>query len=102
MAAITVRGGLGIEIGPVPAAEGGLVERMTLRLVVLRDFAGNVHFVRNGQIQVVTNMTKDYGRYVIAATVRSPVAAGNYPIGRWILNETRKTNSQQHIRKIAC
>ena len=46
------------------ADKGGLVERMTLRLVVLRDLAGNVHYVRNGQIQVVTNMTKDYGRYV--------------------------------------
>lgn len=46
------------------ADKGGLVERMTLRLVVLRDLSGNVHYVRNGQIQVVTNMTKDYGRYV--------------------------------------
>jgi small-conductance mechanosensitive channel len=44
--------------------KGGVVERMTLRMVVLRDLAGNVHFVRNGQIQVVTNMTKEYGRYV--------------------------------------
>jgi small conductance mechanosensitive channel len=33
-------------------------------MVVLRDLAGSVHYVRNGQIQVVTNMTKDYGRYV--------------------------------------
>lgn len=46
------------------ADKGGLVERMTLRLVVLRDLNGNVHYVRNGQIQVVTNMTKDYSRYV--------------------------------------
>jgi small-conductance mechanosensitive channel len=44
--------------------KAGLVERMSLRLVVLRDQAGNVHYVRNGHIQVVTNMTKDYGRYV--------------------------------------
>ncbi len=44
--------------------KGGIVERMTLRMVVLRDLAGNVHYVRNGQIQVVTNMTKEYGRYV--------------------------------------
>jgi small-conductance mechanosensitive channel len=105
VAAITVMGELGIEIGPVLAAagivglavgfgaqnlvqdvisgffilmedqvrvgdvvqiadKGGLVERMTLRLVVLRDLAGNVHYVRNGQIQVVTNMTRDYSRYV--------------------------------------
>lgn len=44
--------------------KSGLVEKVNLRMVVLRDLAGNVHYVRNGQIQTVTNMTKDYGRYV--------------------------------------
>ena len=44
--------------------KGGLVERITLRMIVLRDFAGNVHYVRNGQINVVTNMTKEYSNYV--------------------------------------
>lgn len=44
--------------------KGGLVERMTLRMVVLRDLSGNVHYLRNGTIQVVTNMTKDYSQYV--------------------------------------
>lgn len=55
-----------IRVGDVVqvADKGGLVERMTLRMVVLRDLAGNVHYVRNGHIQVVTNMTKEYGRYV--------------------------------------
>ncbi len=46
------------------AGKGGFVERLNLRMVVLRDLAGNVHYVRNGQIDVVTNMTKDYSRYV--------------------------------------
>ena len=40
--------------------KGGLVERVTLRMVILRDFSGSVHYVRNGKIDVVTNMTKDY------------------------------------------
>jgi len=44
--------------------KGGLVERITLRMIVLRDAAGNVHYVRNGQIHVITNMTKEYSRYV--------------------------------------
>jgi small-conductance mechanosensitive channel len=44
--------------------QGGVVEKITLRTVILRDLSGNVHFIRNGQIQVVTNMTKEYGRYV--------------------------------------
>lgn len=43
---------------------GGLVESVNLRLTKLRDLSGNVHFVRNGQITVVTNMTKEYSRYV--------------------------------------
>ena len=55
-----------IRVGDVVqiAGKGGLVEKVTLRLVVLRDLAGNVHFVRNGSIDVVTNMTMDYSRYV--------------------------------------
>jgi small conductance mechanosensitive channel len=42
----------------------GLVERVNLKMVVLRDLDGNVHYVRNGRIDVVTNMTKDYSRYI--------------------------------------
>lgn len=44
--------------------QGGLVEQITLRMIVLRDLAGNVIFIRNGKIDMVTNMTKDYSRYV--------------------------------------
>ncbi len=46
------------------AGKGGFVERVTLRMVILRDLAGNVHYVRNGEINIVTNMTKEYSRYV--------------------------------------
>jgi small conductance mechanosensitive channel len=55
-----------IRVGDVVeiADKGGLVERLNLRMVVLRDLAGNVHYVRNGKIDIVTNMTKDYSRYV--------------------------------------
>ncbi len=55
-----------IRVGDVVdiAGKGGLVERVTLRTTVLRDLAGNVHYVRNGQIDVVTNMTKEYSHYV--------------------------------------
>jgi small-conductance mechanosensitive channel len=44
--------------------KGGLVEKVNLRMVILRDLAGNVHFIRNGKIDIVTNMTKDYSHYV--------------------------------------
>jgi small conductance mechanosensitive channel len=55
-----------IRVGDVVeiAGKSGLVERINLRMVVLRDLSGNVHYVRNGKIDVVTNMTKDYSRYV--------------------------------------
>ncbi|MDE3067324.1 MAG: mechanosensitive ion channel family protein [Verrucomicrobiota bacterium] len=44
--------------------KGGMVEQINLRMVVLRDLAGNAIFIRNGKIDMVTNMTKDYSRYV--------------------------------------
>lgn len=43
-------------------SRAGMVERITLRMIILRDFAGNVHYVRNGKIDVVTNMTKEFSR----------------------------------------
>lgn len=55
-----------IRVGDVVdiAGKGGLVENVNLRMITLRDLAGNVHFIRNGEITVVTNMTKEYSRYV--------------------------------------
>lgn len=55
-----------IRVGDVVniAGKGGLVEKVNLRVTVLRDLEGNVHYVRNGQIDVVTNMTKEYSHYV--------------------------------------
>jgi len=60
-----------IRVGDVVqiADKGGLVEKITLRMIILRDLAGNVHYVRNGQINVVTNMTKEYSRYVFEVGV---------------------------------
>jgi len=49
--------------------KGGLVEQINLRMVILRDEAGAVHFIRNGKIDVVTNMTKEYSRYVFRVEV---------------------------------
>ncbi len=55
-----------IRVGDVVqiAGQGGLVEKVNLRMTVLRDLAGNVHYVRNGKIDLVTNMTKEFSRYV--------------------------------------
>lgn len=55
-----IRVGDVVEVG----GKGGLVEKVNLRVTVLRDIAGNVHYIPNGSIGVVTNMTKEYSRYV--------------------------------------
>lgn len=43
----------------------GLVEKVTLRATTLRDVEGKVHIVPNGAIDVVTNMTKQFSRFVL-------------------------------------
>ncbi len=47
------------------AGTSGLVEKVTLRATTLRDYEGRVHIVPNGVIDVVTNMTKEYSRFVL-------------------------------------
>jgi moderate conductance mechanosensitive channel len=44
---------------------GGVVERMTLRVVVLRDVQGVVHVIPNGQITRVANLTRSWARVVL-------------------------------------
>jgi len=39
---------------------GGVVERITFRVVTLRDLAGSVHVVPHGKIDTLSNMTKDF------------------------------------------
>ena len=53
--------------GDVVEAGGkaGVVEEITLRYVRMRDYDGNVHFVPNGNITTVTNMTRDFAYAVI-------------------------------------
>ncbi len=49
-----------IEIGPIT----GQVERVSLRITVLRDLEGRVHFVPHSQITTVTNLTHGWSRAV--------------------------------------
>lgn len=46
-------------------SHAGVVEEVTLRFVQLRDYNGNVHFIPNGTISVVTNMTRGYANAVM-------------------------------------
>jgi small-conductance mechanosensitive channel len=56
-----------ISVGDVATLRGtgGLVEKVTLRAVTLRDLAGNVHVIPNSSIDMVTNMTKEFSRYIL-------------------------------------
>lgn len=40
----------------------GVVEGITIRVTKLRDLDGNVHFIRNGETGVITNMTSEWSR----------------------------------------
>ena len=54
-------------IGDVIEAGGksGVVEKMTLRVVVLRDVEGAMHVIPNGEIKVVSNKTRGWSRAVV-------------------------------------
>ncbi|MBL8471821.1 MAG: mechanosensitive ion channel family protein [Rhodocyclaceae bacterium] len=45
--------------------KAGLVEEVTLRYIRLRDYSGNVHFVPNGLVTTVTNMSRGFAHSVM-------------------------------------
>jgi small conductance mechanosensitive channel len=56
-----------VRVGDVAAinGQGGLVEAINLRTIVLRDFDGTVHVFPNGAITTLANRSKDFSFYVI-------------------------------------
>lgn len=51
------------------AGAGGQVQEIRLRVTVLRDLEGSVHYVPNGEIRVATNLTQGYAQVVIDLAV---------------------------------
>jgi len=49
--------------------QGGLVEEVNLRTLVLRDEQGAVHIFPNGEVKTLANMSKDFSYYVITVGV---------------------------------
>lgn len=47
------------------AGKAGAVEKMTLRVVMMRDLEGTLHVVPNGQITTVSNRTRGWSRAVL-------------------------------------
>jgi moderate conductance mechanosensitive channel len=56
-----------VRVGDVAVVngQGGLVEQINLRTIVLRDAEGVVHVFPNGEIKTLSNRTKDFSFYVI-------------------------------------
>lgn len=48
---------------------GGEVQEIRLRVTVLRDVSGNVHYIPNGEIRVATNMTQGFAQVVLDLAV---------------------------------
>lgn len=54
-----------IQVGDV----SGEVERLTLRATYLRDTNGRLHIIPNGEVRVVSNLTKDWSRALVDLVV---------------------------------
>ncbi len=50
-----------VEVG----AHAGLVEKISIRTVHMRDFDGNVHSIPFGEVQTIKNMSKDFAYAVV-------------------------------------
>ena len=51
------------------AGVSGLVESVNLRKTVLRDLEGKVHFIPNGEIKIVSNLSKEWSRSVLDVNI---------------------------------
>ena len=60
-----------VRVGDVAVVngQGGLVEAVNLRTIVLRDEQGAVHIFPNGEVKTLANQSKDFSYYVITVTV---------------------------------
>jgi small conductance mechanosensitive channel len=56
-----------VRVGDIAVVNGtgGLVEKITLRTIILRDLAGVVHVFPNGTITTLSNMTSGWSAYVL-------------------------------------
>jgi moderate conductance mechanosensitive channel len=51
------------------AGKSGVVESMTMRVVVLRDLDGSMHVIPNGELKVVSNKTRGWSRAVVDVAI---------------------------------
>jgi len=66
-----------VRVGDVAVVngQGGLVEEINLRTIVLRDVEGTVHVFPNGEVKTLANRSKDFSYYVLDVPIRSDADA---------------------------
>lgn len=79
--------------------KSGVVERINLKMVVLRDVDGKVHYIRNGMIDIVSNYTRDYAYalFEIGVSYKENVDNVMNVILDVAKNELSKTPCAEHI-----
>jgi small conductance mechanosensitive channel len=62
-----------VRVGDVAAinGQGGLVEAVNLRTIVLRDEEGAVHVFPNGEVKTLVNRSKDFSYFVVSVAIPS-------------------------------
>ena len=60
-----------VRVGDVAVVngQGGLVEEVNLRTIVLRDEEGSVHVFPNGEVKTLANKSKDFSFYLITVSI---------------------------------
>jgi moderate conductance mechanosensitive channel len=60
-----------VRVGDVAVVngQGGLVEEVNLRTIVLRDEEGTVHVFPNGEVKTLANKSKDFSFYIITVSI---------------------------------
>jgi moderate conductance mechanosensitive channel len=60
-----------VRVGDVAVVngQGGAIEQVNLRTIVLRDEQGAVHVFPNGEVKTLSNLSKDFSYYVITVGV---------------------------------
>lgn len=66
-----------VRVGDVAVVngQGGLVEAINLRTIILRDVEGAVHVFPNGEIKTLANRSKDFSHYVLDVPIASDANA---------------------------
>jgi small conductance mechanosensitive channel len=76
--------------------QGGLVEAVNLRTIVLRDEEGTVHVFPNGEVKTLANKSKDFSYFVI--TLPLPLEADPQAIGTAIRDAAATLMNDPEIR----